>query len=145
MFGTFVFLTIGMVCLFAFFLGFGAFAEIMVNGSGFRCIFRDKAREAAVFLSSISVISVCLCYVAITDILKDYAGYKLFLPDGKSVQSVLPDWARCELEWSVVMWAVIIIALSQLAMLVIMVNRGETAKRVVPASPRWKEDIGFPQ
>ena len=91
---------------------------ILHNWSGFSCILRDKCKEAAIFLSAISVIAIGVCYLAITDILKDYAGYMLLLPDGQSVQSALPNWAKCELEWSWVLRGGLVLLFSQLAMLV---------------------------
>ena len=69
----------------------------------------------------------------------------LTLPDGQSVQSVLPDWALCELEWSIVMPAICVIALSRLAMLAIVLSQERTRKKMpISASPERQKDIGFP-
>ena len=113
---------LGLTCLVAAFLAYISLVDILKNGSGPGCIFREKSRHAAIFLSAISVIAICVSYLAITDILKDYAGYMLMLPDGQSVQSVLPGWAKCPLEWSWVRTGGFVIAFLQLAILVIMVK-----------------------
>lgn len=113
---------LGLICLSAATLAVGSLLEILTSGSGIGCIFREKNREAAVFLSSISVIAVCASYLAFTDILKDYAGYMLFLPDGQSVHSILPYWAKCTSEWSWVRLGGLVIACSQLAMVGIMMK-----------------------
>ena len=128
-----------LLCLVAGVLALRSLLDILINGSGFGCIVREKNREAALFLISISVIAVCLCYLAITDILKDYAGYMLILPDGQSVQAVLPYWAKCQLEWSWVLRGGLVLAFSQLAMLVIMVKSKVNQRQTVPASPMWIE------
>ena len=127
------------VCLVAAVLALRSTLDILINGSGFGCIVREKSKDAALFLSSISVIALCLCYLAITDILKDYAGYMLILPDGQSVQSVLPYWAKCELEWRWVLRGGLVLVFSQLAMLVIMVKSRANQSQKVPASPIWVE------
>ena len=117
-----VIILLGLICLSAAALAVGSLLDILKGGSGFGSIFREKNREAAVFLSSISVIAVCISYLALTDILKDYAGYMLFLPDGQSVQSVLPYWAQCTSEWTWVRLGGLVIAGSQLLMVGIMMK-----------------------
>jgi hypothetical protein len=145
MIGSIIMLAIPVVCLVSAFLAFGALADILINGRGFGCVLREKSREATVFLASVSSVSVCLAFGAISDIRKDYAGTMLYLPDGSSVQSVLPYWVKCELEWSIVGWAGLTLIVSQLSMLALHVRREKPVKQFVAASPRWKEDIGFPQ
>ncbi len=52
----------------------------------------------------------------------------LQLENGTPIRSVLPDWARCELEWSIVGPAVVTIALAQLATMLILAWRKEEGK-----------------
>lgn len=126
---------LGTLCLVAAVSALRSLVDILTNGSGLGCIVREKSKEAAVILSAISFIAVCVCYLAITDILKDYAGYMLFLPDGQSVQSVLPDWAKCESEWRWVLRGGLVLAFSQVALLVLMVRSGMNQSQTDTTSP----------
>ena len=103
-------------------LAVSSFLDILLNGSGLGSIVREKNKEAVVFLSWISIIAACASYLGLSDIMQDYAGYMLYLPEGQSAQSILPYWAKCTLEWSFVGWGGPVIAISQFAMLAIMVK-----------------------
>ena len=144
-FGLVVASSICLICLVSWFLGLRALGDIVLNGRGFRSIYTDKAREATLCLAAISAISICLAYLAITDILKDYAGYLLRLPNGEPIRSVLEYWALCEREWTAVFVAIITIALLQVGILAIQVKKKRVEKPIVPSSARWKDDIGFQQ
>lgn len=122
--------TVTLICLAASFFGLRALAEILIRGKGIACIYGDKSRDAIVFLASISATSVCLAYLAITDILKDYAGTMLTLPNGEPIRSVLATWAQCEGEWTIVFGAIATIALSQIGLLVLAVIARQTPRAV---------------
>lgn len=115
------------VCVVSSFLGLRALGDILVSGRGIRSVWGEQARDAIVFLASVSATSVCLAYLAITDILKDYAGYKLTLPNGEPIRSVLASWARCEGEWSIVFAAIFTVVVSQMGLLALLARREPSA------------------
>ena len=85
--------------------------------------FKTRSDAALVFCSSVSLLAVCFGLLGLFDIRQDYAGYRLKLADGTPVQSLLPEWARCDLEWSIVMPAMLAIAVSQMFMVGMLIWR----------------------
>ncbi len=111
-------------------VAFGSGAHALLGGS-IRQLLRERSRSVLLFLSSMSLLAVSVSFLGLSDIRKDYAGTMLHLDNGIPIRSVLPDWARCELEWSIVGPAVIAIALAQLAMVLILARRSNESKLAV--------------
>ena len=112
--------------------GWIAFAALVstVFGGKPRDVIRERSRSIMLFLCSVSLMCICVSFLALSDIRKDYAGYKLEV-DGTPIQSMLPDWARCQLEWSIIIPSVVTIAISQLIMVVILMIQHNVVKEVL--------------
>tara|TARA_Y100001934_G_C11881541_1_gene553382 strand:- start:44 stop:430 length:387 start_codon:yes stop_codon:yes gene_type:complete len=96
----------------------GSAGQALIGGP-IRCIFRERSQSVLLFLSSLSLLAILFTVLGLSDIRKDYAGSKLHI-DGTPIQSFLPEYARCELEWSIVVPAVFTIILAQSAIMIFL-------------------------
>ena len=119
------------------FIAFAAMVHTLVGGR-LRDILTERSRSVMLFFSSVSLMCISVSFLGLSDIRKDYAGYKLQV-NGTPIQSLLPDWARCELEWSIVYPAVFTIAISQLVLVLILMKQNNVVSKTLggPADPTW--------